>query len=67
MVPFGCFVDVGVGTAGLLHRSKMKKGASRGGGGGGVEPHDLFSAGQSVSVKVESVDLQRNRIGLCLA
>jgi transcriptional accessory protein Tex/SPT6 len=59
--------DIGVGTTGLVHRSKMKKGGGVGGGGGNVEPHDLFSAGQSVSVKVESVDMQRNRIGLALA
>lgn len=75
VVPFGAFVDIGVGTSGLLHRSKMRRGGGSGGGGGGgggknggnVEPHDLFSAGQSVSVKVESVDLQRNRVGLALA
>jgi ribosomal protein S1 len=30
------------------------------------EPHEVLGAGQSVKVKVMSVDAQRNRIGLAL-
>jgi len=70
VVPFGAFVDIGVGTAGLLHRSKMNvigDGGSGGGGGGVKEMHDLLSAGQAVSVMIECVDMPRNRIGLLLA
>ena len=66
VVPFGAFVDIGVGTAGLVHRSRMKR-SGESGGGKPVEPHDVLSAGQTVSVVVESVDTRRERIGLALA
>jgi uncharacterized protein len=60
VVPFGAFVDVGVGVSGLLHRSKMRL-------KGGVEPHAAFRAGQAVRVRVETVDADRGRIRLALA
>lgn len=60
VVPFGAFVDVGVGVSGLLHRSKMRL-------KGGVEPHAAFRAGQAVRVRVETVDAERGRISLGLA
>ena len=60
VVPFGAFVDVGVGVSGLLHRSEMRL-------KGGVEPHAAFRAGQAVRVRVETVDAERGRIRLALA
>ena len=60
VVPFGAFVDVGMGVSGLLHRSKMRL-------KGGVEPHAAFRAGQAVRVRVETVDAERGRISLALA
>ncbi|XP_049963184.1 S1 RNA-binding domain-containing protein 1 [Schistocerca serialis cubense] len=49
---FGAFVDIGVGSNGLVHISKMK-GA-------------ILRVGQKVEVKVLSVDLRRKRISLAL-
>ena len=60
VVPFGAFVDVGVGVSGLLHRSEMRL-------KGGVEPHAAFRAGQALRARVESVDVERGRIRLALA
>ncbi|XP_059488689.1 S1 RNA-binding domain-containing protein 1-like isoform X2 [Neocloeon triangulifer] len=50
VTPFGAFIDIGVGTAGLLHTSKMRGTA--------------LQVGHRVEVKVMTVDLQRKRIGL---
>ncbi|KAF5303492.1 hypothetical protein FQA39_LY09955 [Lamprigera yunnana] len=47
---FGCFVDVGVGSDGLIHSSKMRG-------------HSL-KVGDKVEVKVINVDCNRKRIGL---
>ena len=60
VVPFGAFVDVGVGVSGLLHRSEMRL-------KGGIEPHAAFRAGQALRARVESVDVERGRIRLALA
>ena len=60
VVPFGAFVDVGVGVSGLLHRSEMRLKV-------GVEPHAAFRAGQALRARVESVDVERGRIRLALA
>ncbi|ACO69805.1 predicted protein [Micromonas commoda] len=63
VVPFGAFVDVGVGVSGLVHKSNMRGGNDK---GRAPEPHEVLSAGQAVRVRVMSVDAQRNRIGLAL-
>ena len=63
VVPFGAFVDVGVGVSGLVHKSNMRGKNDK---GRAPEPHEVLGAGQSVKVKVMSVDAQRNRIGLAL-
>lgn len=55
VVDFGVFVDIGVKTEGLLHKSQM-----RGAPGG------RFSAGEVIEVVVLSVDAERGRIGLGL-
>ena len=47
---FGAFVDIGVGQNGLIHTSKMK--------------NSKVDLGDKVSVKVVSLDLNKNRIGL---
>ncbi len=51
--PYGAFVDIGHGTRGLLHRSRVK----------GALP----SVGATVTVEVVSVDEERERVELALA
>jgi len=51
VVPFGAFVDVGVGRHGLIHRSKMGK-------------FSVPSLGQRVEVLVAQVEKERKRIAL---
>ena len=55
VAPFGCFVDVGVGTDGLLHSSELRA------HGGTLEVE------ARVRVVVKSVDVERGRLGLALA
>ncbi|XP_018326633.1 S1 RNA-binding domain-containing protein 1 isoform X2 [Agrilus planipennis] len=47
---FGCFVDIGVGTKGLIHSSKQK----------GIQ----LQIGDKVEVKVVKIEIDRKRIGL---
>jgi uncharacterized protein len=63
---FGIFVDVGVETSGLIHRSTFyntsknennKYTAKK-------EPHDIARAGEKVSVLVGDVDVHRKRLQL---
>ncbi len=61
VVDFGAFVDIGVKEDGLLHISNMKPG-----GGYVKDPHDIVAVGDIVKVKIESLDLDRGRIGLAL-
>ena len=61
VVPFGAFVDVGVGvSAWFTSRTCAVK--TKGGG----RSRTRCSAGQAVRVRVMSVDAQRTRIGLAL-
>ena len=53
---FGIFVDVGVETSGLVHRSAFK--------GKNIEPHDVARAGEKVTVRVGTVDADRKRLEL---
>ena len=64
---FGVFVDVGVETSGLVHRStfieqdfanKTKKAGVK------VEPHDVACGREKVTVRVGNVDLDRKRLEL---
>jgi protein Tex len=59
VVAFGAFVDIGVHQDGLVHVSQLADRFVR-------NPADLVRVGQSVSVTVISVDLERNRIGLSM-
>lgn len=59
VVDFGCFVDIGVHTDGLVHISEMsQKYVSH--------PLDVVSVGDVVKVRVIDVDVERNRISLSM-
>ncbi len=59
VVDFGCFVDIGLKTDGLVHRSELSNRSFR-------HPLDIVSTGQVLDVMIISVDEERNRIGLSL-
>ncbi|MDQ0216599.1 uncharacterized protein J2S13_003061 [Oikeobacillus pervagus] len=59
VVDFGAFIDVGVKEDGLVHISKMKKGFVK-------HPLDVVSVGDVITVWVEQVDLQKNRVALTM-
>ena len=54
VVDFGAFVDVGVKQDGLLHRSKIPRGAG-------------LAVGDVIDVTILSIDLERERVSLGLA
>ena len=56
---FGCFVDVGVHTQGLVHISEMADKYVK-------DPYSIVSLHQHVVVKVIDVDLRRRRLSLSL-
>lgn len=56
---FGCFVDVGVHTKGLVHISEMADKFVK-------DPTEVVSLHQHVTVKVLDVDLQRHRLSLSM-
>jgi len=75
VVEFGCFVDCNCGVDGLIHKSMMKRGDGGGSkvgekrgrdrwgsssGGGGVQ----LKIGDTVRVKVMSIDVGRGRLSL---
>lgn len=59
VVDFGAFVDIGVKHDGLVHVSKMSKQFIR-------DPRKVVAVGDIVTVWVESVDLDRQRIQLTM-
>ncbi|MEX0593406.1 MAG: Tex family protein [Balneolaceae bacterium] len=59
VVDFGAFVDIGVKADGLLHVSKMRRDGRR-----VQNVHDEVRVGEVIEVSIESVDIQRQRIGL---
>jgi len=58
---FGAFVTLGPGVDGLLHISKLGSGKRI------KHPHEVLAKGQTVEVKVDSVDRDSKRISLSLA
>lgn len=58
-VDFGAFVDVGVGSDGLVHISKLKQGYTS-------STKDVVTEGQQVTVWVESVEPSQRKIGLTM-
>ena len=56
---FGCFVDLGIKTKGLIHVSQMADRFVR-------DPAEVVSIRQQVRVKVLSVDTERGRVALTL-
>lgn len=56
---FGAFVDIGIKTAGLIHRSELSHKYFR-------HPLDIVSVGDVIDVMIISIDAERNRIGLSL-
>ena len=59
VVDFGCFIDCGLHSDGLLHISKMTKGFIK-------HPSDMFSVGQLVKVYVYNVDLVKQKLQLTM-
>ena len=59
VVDFGAFVDIGVGQDGLVHISKLSQSYIK-------HPKDVVAVGDIVTVWVDSVDLNRGRIGLSM-
>ncbi|WP_251422764.1 Tex family protein [Veillonella agrestimuris] len=56
VVDFGAFVDFGLKTNGLLHRSEMCSSKQH--------PSDVVAVGDIIEAEIISVDVKRNRIGL---
>lgn len=56
VVDFGAFIDFGLKTNGLLHRSEMLDGRRH--------PSEVISVGDIIETEIISVDPKRNRIGL---
>ena len=56
---FGCFVDVGVHTQGLVHVSEMANRFVK-------DPNTVVSLHQHVQVRVKEVDLKRGRLSLSM-
>lgn len=59
VVDFGAFIDVGVGQDGLVHISKLSHNYVK-------HPRDVVAVGDIVTVWIDTVDLQRGRIGLSM-
>lgn len=59
VVDFGAFVDFGLKTPGLIHRSELCSHRFR-------HPTDVISVGDIVDTMIISVDAQRGRVGLSL-
>lgn len=59
LVPYGAFVDIGVGTDALLHVREM-------GNNYVAKPEDVVNSGESLDVRIISVNRRRRRIDLSL-
>lgn len=56
VVDFGAFIDFGLKTNGLLHRSELCTAKQH--------PSDVLAVGDNIEAEIISVDVKRNRIGL---
>jgi uncharacterized protein len=56
---FGAFIDIGVHQDGLVHISAMADRFVK-------DPRDIVRVGQTVTVKVQEVDIARKRVGLTM-
>ena len=56
VVDFGAFIDFGLKTNGLLHRSELCTSKQH--------PSDVLAVGDIIEAEIISVDVKRNRIGL---
>ena len=56
VVDFGAFIDFGLKTNGLLHRSELCTAKQH--------PSDVLAVGDIIEAEISSVDVKRNRIGL---
>ncbi|KAA8496969.1 30S ribosomal protein S1 [Porphyridium purpureum] len=56
---YGAFVDIGAGTDGLLHVSQMSNAFVK-------DPNEIVSVGQTISVRVIGVDLEKGNFSLSL-
>ena len=56
VVDFGAFIDFGLKTNGLLHRSELCTAKQH--------PSDVLAVGDIIETEIISVDVKRNRIGL---
>jgi small subunit ribosomal protein S1 len=61
LAPFGAFVTLGDGVDGLIHISKLGAGKRLN------HPREALNEGDTVEVKVESVDRENRRLSLALA
>ena len=59
VIDFGAFIDIGVHQDGLVHISEMSDNYVK-------HPSDVLKVGQVVNVRVISVDVKKNRIGLSM-
>ena len=75
VVPFGVFVDIGVGRDALLHVTEMRKPSTTAASAAAArdkstsstfDPHSAYAVGQPVRVVIRDVDSARQRISLRL-
>ena len=59
VVDFGAFVDVGLKKDGLVHLSEMSDKYIK-------HPMELVQVGDTVTVKIKNIDIERQRIGLTM-
>ncbi len=59
VVDFGAFVDIGLKTDGLVHKSQMADKFVK-------NPMEIVAVGDVIDVKVLNVDAEKGRIGLSM-
>jgi uncharacterized protein len=62
VVDFGAFVDIGLKNDALLHVSKIRHPARR-----HLRPTEVMKVGEVINVKIEKIDLEKERVSLDLA